>query len=794
MLALLVALAGGMTLAAAMAARRTSSAFPAFVKRYGYDAAVFGVRPMPILVTLPEVTSVVQLESIAVGDLTIGQEIVPEADLSLISGTREGFEHISRLLVGRWPAPASTDEVVVSFNLAQQFGLHTGSPLTAPLYAASQRALVEQSNVVTVPPRGPTLHLRVVGIEASVEDFPAPGSANYSLFVGPVLADKEAPHLVSFYGAFVRLRRGTADLSQLNEQAGNPARTGIVFVTNADASNGAIESSINPEATGWLLLAVLAGLAGLAAVAQAFGRHARLQAESHQGLLAVGLRPSQLFGVSLATAATVGVAGSLGAVGLAWGLSPLTPVGIARVAAASNGFVFDPLVLGAGGGCVLLLACAVAALPSWVATRSVARRPRRRRVVSGHPALLGAWHLGSRALPTALVGTRRALERGEGRSRLPVGTALLGTSLAVSGIVATAVFGASLSNLVRTPRLYGRGWQLALTGLPGSQVDRMLTVIGNTPGMDQIAYGYNGDYLKVDGVTVAALLAGVVRGPEPFPIVSGHFPSGDGQIALGTSTLRRIGAHVGSVVPVTVATRNGGTRTTPLTVVGTASFEPSLGTGGIGIGALMTVNGGIETVCGSGTRARSCQQSAHRLLEQQINWGIVVSAASGPTGRRAINTLERRYANFVSVTATPANLVNFGQAVNFPLLLGIVLALLGAATFAHLLVVSVARRRRDVALLKTLGFVRRQVGVAVCWQASTVAVVAVACAVPVGIAVGRLIWRAFAFNLGVVPVEVVPGWLVAALAAGVIVGANVLAALPALTAARLRPSQSLRQA
>ncbi len=208
----------------------------------------------------------------------------------------------------------------------------------------------------------------------------------------------------------------------------------------------------------------------------------------------------------------------------------------------------------------------------------------------------------------------------------------------------------------------------------------------------------------------------------------------------------------------------------------------------------MTVSGGIGTVCGSGSRAQSCQRSVHRLLEQQTRWGIVVSGEPGATGQAAISRLEHRFADFVSVTATPENLVNFGQAVNFPLLLGIVLGLLGAATFSHLLVVSVARRRRDVALLKALGFVRRQVGGAVCWQASTVAVVAVVSGVPLGIAAGRLIWRAFAYNLGAVPVEVVPGWLIAALAAAVIAGANLLAVLPALTATRLRPAEALRQA
>ena len=48
------------------------------------------------------------------------------------------------------------------------------------------------------------------------------------------------------------------------------------------------------------------------------------------------------------------------------------------------------------------------------------------------------------APPSAVVGVRRALERGQGRNAVPVGTALIGTILAVLALSATAVFGESL--------------------------------------------------------------------------------------------------------------------------------------------------------------------------------------------------------------------------------------------------------------------------------------------------------------------------------------------------------------
>ncbi|MGD0984289.1 MAG: hypothetical protein ABSA65_10810 [Acidimicrobiales bacterium] len=49
-------------------------------------------------------------------------------------------------------------------------------------------------------------------------------------------------------------------------------------------------------------------------------------------------------------------------------------------------------------------------------------------------------------------------------------TALLGTAVAVTALVATAVFGVSLSNLVSTPALYGMNWQVDLSGLNYQQV------------------------------------------------------------------------------------------------------------------------------------------------------------------------------------------------------------------------------------------------------------------------------------------------------------------------------------
>ena len=173
---------------------------------------------------------------------------------------------------------------------------------------------------------------------------------------------------------------------------------------------------------------------------------------------------------------------------------------------------------------------------------------------------------------------------------------------------------------------------------------------------------------------------------------------------------------------------------------------------------------------------------------------ILVRVPPGPGRQAALARLARAYPDAVQFPATPANLANFGQAVNFPLIFGLILVLFGVATLMHLLLVSVARRRPELGLLKALGFVRRQVALSVLWQATTVALAGIIIGVPAGVAAGRLIWQAFAANLGVVPVPVVTAWVIAAIALGAVLAANGLAVGPSLAAARSRPASLLKAA
>ena len=108
------------------------------------------------------------------------------------------------------------------------------------------------------------------------------------------------------------------------------------------------------------------------------------------------------------------------------------------------------------------------------------------------------------------------------------------------------------------------------------------------------------------------------------------------------------------------------------------------------------------------------------------------------------------------------------------------------------LVSSLRRRRRELAVLKTLGFSRRQIRATVAWQASTVAAVGLVVGIPLGILVGASVWHQVADELGVSAERTWPVLAIALLAVGAFLAVNLIAAFPARRAARTRPAVVLR--
>ena len=106
--------------------------------------------------------------------------------------------------------------------------------------------------------------------------------------------------------------------------------------------------------------------------------------------------------------------------------------------------------------------------------------------------------------PSTLIGVRNALQRRGLGSNVPIGTAYLGTVLAVAVLCGTAVFGASLSHLTATPSLYGDAYQLSFDVIPGLPDPGLLKSIEQNRNISEITRVV-ATQVSIDHTTVGTL-------------------------------------------------------------------------------------------------------------------------------------------------------------------------------------------------------------------------------------------------------------------------------------------------
>src|SRR4029079_19602189 len=116
------------------------------------------------------------------------------------------------------------------------------------------------------------------------------------------------------------------------------------------------------------------------------------------------------------------------------------------------------------------------------------------------------------------------------------------------------------------------------------------------------------------------------------------------------------------------------------------------------------------------------------------------------------------------------------------------LLVLVAAAIAHVLLVSVRRRRRDLAVLHAIGLSKGQTRASMILHGSLIAIVVCAIGIPLGVVVGRAAWVWIAGEFFVVSVPVVPVLILAALTVALVILASAAALVPAARATRARPA------
>ena len=103
-----------------------------------------------------------------------------------------------------------------------------------------------------------------------------------------------------------------------------------------------------------------------------------------------------------------------------------------------------------------------------------------------------------------------------------------------------------------------------------------MTSLERNPEVTGITEGVGSGNVTINGKIVGGIVG--TAGQGFVPLLDGRRPpaAGDDEIGLGVTTMRQVGARIGSVVDITVTTHSGAKRTEPYQVVSQISF-PQLG-------------------------------------------------------------------------------------------------------------------------------------------------------------------------------------------------------------------------
>jgi ABC-type antimicrobial peptide transport system permease subunit len=787
-LALLLALAGGAATAAAAGARRTQTAYPRFlVAQNGFDVETGGFpESLDAEKTLTTIERLPVVKDWARGDVVANGGILPDgteltipqfAAVTDLRG-RLGIDiNRFKVLSGRLFNLHAPDEAVVDFSVAERLRLKVGS--VVQLLGAD--IFLEQGGLNPHPVLHP---VKIVGIVASPGSFPAVGISSFFSVIGVTPAFAGANHITPHLpdsGLAIRLRRGSADVNEFFREK-DAAGLGDVDVPIVErVQTAGVQRSIRFESQALWALAALIGLAALAILGQAIARQIYLDSDELPALRAIGMSRGQLLGLGLARASVIGILAALLSIPIAILLSPLTPIGLARLAEPHPGIWIDGMSLAIGAAAILLLTVVASIAPSVSAARSAARfgwpETSRQR-----PSVLAGAVGRASSSPTVATGVRMAIEPGRGRTAVPVRSAIFGATLSIVALIASLLFAASLDHVLHTPALSGYTWD-ALVAVDDPDAASAAAAALRADHRNVAAFargGYIG--VKIGGELVFGL---VIDRPNSVHsvIAEGRAPLGSDEIALGADSMRATRTSIGDTVQVVLDQTEGKPQPVRMRIVGKAIIPPApFGVSRPGEGMTVSTAGWIHI-----------DPSARESTGDNSSIPFLVRFAPGVPREKALAAMrDDAPMGFIAPAERPGDVSSLTRIASVPVLLAGLLALMAAGVLAHTVITSIRRRRRDLAILKTLGFERRQLAGAVAWQATVLAAAALVMGIPIGIAVGRWTWRAFADQLGVLPVPIIPTLAILIAVPSALILANAIAVLPGRSAARTQAALVLR--
>jgi ABC-type lipoprotein release transport system permease subunit len=660
---------------------------------------------------------------------------------------------------GRAVDPSRTDEVVVSEKLAAKLGIGVGDSIMLESMTSDWVDVAFEGGDPG-PPDGPKVPVRVVGLSRTPGDF---GRMEGILLLSPAFVERFGGQLRVYVGVHARL---SDDARRKAENGGLPGLAENLEVRpspfgDVDATDG----GLGTIATALRLVALVASLAGAVVTALTLARLTRTALRDRPTLAALGLTTRDFVGAAVLMFAPwllVGIG-----LGLLAGVlqSGQAMVGLARrIDPASGSAVADVgVVVGTAAVAVvvgMLMVTVAARRDAAVAKRSARPLPVPVRVRRPLSIVLGGWN--------ARFGERA---RGGRTSR----SAIVISAVGVAGVVAALMVSASISRLQTDGSLNGQGEGRVIDSGESVEVyDRAMPRLEQDDRVEMLAGIHVTFGISSDGDDdMAALAYDVKRGDLGAAILKGRIAQQPDEVAVGPTTLDRLGKEVGDTVEL-----RGEHSTADYRIVGVTLFPE--GDFAHDEGVALTVSGADRIIGNTHDNA-----VVHSVV---FDWADDIDAevADEQLAADGMRVMTNEDA------LLPASVSNLDQVEALPRFLAALLVLLSVVAIGHALSMSVTLHRPEMGTLRALGMTARASACIVATQALCIVVLALAIGLPLGLAIGTQVWTPLATRAHVVVRAVAPGSLIAGYVLAVAIASAALTVLPARRTFRLRPAEALR--
>jgi hypothetical protein len=736
LLALFVALAGGVVLSAFVGARRGATSLDRLTART-HPATAMALPNEPGFDWEPvgELPYVRAMQTFVLAFYSVAGHEDANTDFPREAPPVGDVIEQQIAVAGRLADQSRADEITINPPFHENAGVDIGDELTLQMFpaAAIQAALSGEE----APPPQPVAEarVRVVGI------------AKGTFFAGdvqPTLAFYEQhrellkPTGLGYANALATLDGGTATIPRFEADLQRIAGRPVEVMSLPDLELGDVRTALHLETGALLAFAVAALGAAMVFGGIALLRGATSSAADVEALHGLGFTRRQTITAAATTPALAMVAGAVGACVVAWALSDRYPIGQGHFVEPSPGRHSNVALLAAGFAGLAVLGVGGALLP--------ARRALRR-------ADAGVPPLSRLASLLAVPGVSMPLALGAGlateRRRTAGGPAATAALLiGVTGIVAALTFGAGLDRGSRDGMLSGQPF------------DSLTVRVGATDLPDHVVAAWRADdriaaaarlvdtVVTLDGRAVAVFAVTDLKGRFDDHPLRGRVPTADDEIAFAPKEMARLGLDIGDTVtgPDGDALRVVGEVFTP--EVSHTSYDEGARVTPARLGALVATGAPVKF----DALALRWAPGVDRVAAAEDAWQGIGHDRGGLVDNQR----------------------NLSSTRSLPLLFAALVAVLSVAATAYAVHATARRRRREVAVLQVLGLTRRQARATVAWHVAVAAAIALAVGIPLGFAIGRTLWESVA---DAVPLRyVTPGaWLLVTAAAAVLLAFVALA-------------------